>query len=100
MTASPQPYSRPSNTVSKMPPTSSDGWVWLQPNTEHPTFAESVSTTRNVSNLGRREHQVLVAISFATAAAHFGGDAPFQGLQFCFGGLVVQDEFAKLADRS
>lgn len=72
--------------------------VWLQANAEYAALAESIPTTGNVANFGCGEHQVFVAHQLRYSRRHFGRNAPLEGLQVGFGGLAVEDQFAKFAD--
>ncbi len=56
------------------------GVVGLQTNAEDAALADGVPATRDVANLCRREHQILVAHQFRGGRGHFRRNAPFEGL--------------------
>src|SRR5208283_1369497 len=72
--------------------------VRLQANGEYAALAESITTTGYVANLGGREHEVFITHQLGYGGGHFRRDSPLKRLQVRSGGLVVEDEFAKLAD--
>jgi len=74
------------------------GVVRLQANRENAALAESVAATRDVANFGGGEDEVLVAHEFGCGCGHFRSDGPLERFQVAFGGLIVEKEFAELAD--
>ena len=98
ITASPQPYSRPSTAASRMPPRSSAGWFGCTRTRQDAAFAQGVAAARHVANLAGGDDQILIAHQLGDRGDDFRRDAPRQRPQLLFAGRVVEQPFAELAD--
>src|SRR5208282_1295186 len=75
-------------------------WViGLEANTQHFAFSHRVAAAGNVANPGGGEDEILVAHQFGYCGRDLRDDGPLNLLDLNVRGCVVQEEFAKLADR-
>src|SRR5208283_2190595 len=73
--------------------------IGLQADAQHSAFSHGVAATGNIANSGRGEHQIFVAHQLCYRSCDFRNDGSLNLLDLSVGGCVVQEEFAKLANR-
>ena len=99
MTASPQPYSRPSNAASSDSAQIVCRVIRLDANPQHAGLAHGVAAARDVAESGGRQHQILVAHDLGNGGCNLRDDGPLQPPQFRIARGIIQQILPQLAHR-
>src|ERR1700746_999516 len=73
--------------------------IGLHTDSQDAALSHGVAAAGYISDLGGRQHEVLVAHQFGYGGGNFRDDGPAKALKFLLASRVVENELAELAHR-